>query len=591
MSFIKSWSALLLGACLVSAPAVAQTGNAGAKPSPGAEQPQTSTASPAAMPGGEPHYVRPETPEQRKQRLGTWEDPGPDPDPKKGFIRFGHLYHIERFDRGVAAFDQREGWVRPIAYANIPAEIYQLNDLYVWAWMLDPTEYPKPPEPLPDNRQTRKYDEAALSYLRNFRPEFQKLSPPESGKTIRFEESSEGLPDAGSWRNSLAVADMNGDGFPDIIAPPQRGGNGLPTIFLGDGKGHWKVWDTVKWPYALNYGSVVAADFNHDGHMDLAFAVHLNGLHVWLGDGKGNFTDASEGLPNDWPTRRVVAADIDKDGWVDLVAISEGPTPLQTTNVYPKLMVFLNGGNKGTKWTRLDVSQPRQQFGSDWLAVGDFNGDGIPDFAGSSVYFNGTEILYLSEGPKSPKKWKGVGAATTIPYYSYHFANAAGRFVKGSKRDDAIISYVRAWPADVDPRIVPDPPLKQVVGLDRVSFQGKEPQRVAIARWEGNAAVTGMAAVDVDGDGNLDIAYVRAEPRAIVVLLGDGKGGFQEARVEGVALLDNPIYDIKLVDLNGDGKPDLLVAYESGAGGITSLSRPTGSIHVYLNRGTSIGQK
>jgi FG-GAP-like repeat len=577
----KSWTPLLMlcAGPLFGPPLVGQPVPI-PQPPPGSAQ-QVSGAS--AIPGGEPHYVLAETPEQRKLRLATQEDPGVNPDPKATYIRYGHLYHIARYDRKLAAFDQPEGWVRPLAMVNVPEEVYQLNEQFVWVWELDLTEY-KPPEPTPDNREIRKYDEKAVAYLREVRPEYQKLDPPWAEKTVKFEESSEGLPDSGSWRNSFAVADMNGDGFPDLIAPPQRGGNGLPTIFLGDGKGHWRIWDTVKWPYPLNYGSVAAADFNHDGHMDLALGVHLNGVHVWLGDGKGNFTDASEGLPNDWPTRRVVTADVDKDGWADLVAISEGPTPLQTTNVYPKLMVFLNGGKKGMKWTRLDVSEPRQQFGGDWLAVGDFNGDGIPDFAASSVYFNGTEILYVSNGPK---KWKGIGSLTAIPLYSYYYANGAGRFVKSSRRDDAIVSYLRSWPGDMDPRVVPDPPARTNIGLDRISFQGKEPQRIPIMRWEGKAVVGALAVGDIDGDGNLDVAFVRAEPRELVILLGDGKGGFKRARVEGVSVPDNPIYDLKLVDLTGDGKLDLLMAFESGGGGMTSITRQTGSVHVFLNRGAS----
>src|SRR5947208_3516260 len=79
-----------------------------------------------------------------------------------------------------------------------------------------------------------------IAFFKRIAPQFVALSPAASTKTITFTESSDGLPQTGSWRNTLAVADMNGDGFPDIIAPPARKGNGTPVIFLGDGKGHWK---------------------------------------------------------------------------------------------------------------------------------------------------------------------------------------------------------------------------------------------------------------------------------------------------------------------------------------------------------------
>ena len=38
-------------------------------------------------------------------------------------------------------------------------------------------------------------------------------------------------------------------------------------------------------------------------------------------------------------------------------------------------------------------------------------------------------------------------------------------------------------------------------------------------------------------------------------------------------------------DVNGDGKPDVIIAYESS--GSTMLSARDGSIHVYLNRGAT----
>jgi hypothetical protein len=79
---------------------------------------------------------------------------------------------------------------------------------------------------------------------------------------VRFEESSDGLPDAGSWRNGGAVADMNGDGNPDIVLPPQRAGNGIPAIFVGDGKGGFRE---VFHDRAFPSRRLVATDVDRDG--------------------------------------------------------------------------------------------------------------------------------------------------------------------------------------------------------------------------------------------------------------------------------------------------------------------------------------
>ena len=543
--------------------------------------PQPATASAAQTPqnvpdGGVPTYIRPETPEQRKARVGTAEDPGLDPDPNKHFWRFGKACHIEKFDRRFAAYDQVDpGYVRPMAMVNFAKEIYQQNENYVWVWIVDP----QPDEAKIEQAPPSAYNKATIDFLRKIRMDFSSLTPPtRSDMVVRFEDSSEGLPKQGSWRNSLAIADMNEDGCPDIIVPPERAGGNVPAIFLGDCKGHWKLWKDVKWPYTLDYGSVVAADFNKDGHMDLAFAVHLHGVFVWLGDGKGTFTPVEEGLPRNFPTRRIAVADVDGDGYPDIVGISEGPTAVDESQRIGKIRAFLNR-KKGTAWQGIDISDPSKFVGGDWLAVGDFNGDRRPDFAGASVYFNSQDILYLSSGPK---KWQAVPSdGWTIPSLSYYFANAAGKFAS-KKRDDVVVSYVHFWPTSLDPSLVPKPPLQNASNVDLISFPGGKLKRTPIMRWEGSG-VWAMGTGDFDGDGNLDILFTRLLPRDVVLLLGDGKGGFTRVTAEGLKLEPETNYDLRVADLNGDGRPDVIIMYETSS--TTSLSPRTGSIHVFLNRG------
>jgi len=551
-----------------------------------ATAPQPAWDTSAVPDGGVPTWIKPETPEHRRERLGTAEDPGINPEPGKHWWRFGKEFTIERFERKWAAYDREEGTVRPFAQVNFAFEIYQQNNRFVWTW--NPVEEPATSTPEVPATPPSRFLKGDIAFFERSRSQFTSLTPPKNDTVIRFEESSDGLPTEGSWRNSLAVADMNGDGFPDIIAPPQRGSadNALPAIFLGDGKGHWKFWSEARWPHQLDYGSVVAADFNKDGHMDLAFAVHLNGIFVFLGDGKGNFTEVTEGLPHDFASRRLIVLDVNHDGYPDLATASEGPSVAGVqSSPHGKAIVLLNK-NKGHSWEAQDIAAPGIKTGGDWMSTGNFNGDGTPDFFLGSIYYGSWDVLFLSKGPKEWAPYPSDG--DVVPSRAYYSASTAGKF-SSKTRDDAIISFFRDWPADLDPRIVPKPDLEQIVEVDRMSFGKDVPERIPIARWGGNQLVSGLASADFNGDGKLDIIYTHFRPAGqgseAVILLGDGKGGFTQAKVEGLPILDLVSYDVKVADVNGDGKPDVIIMYESSAK--TAFATKNGSIRVYLNRGSS----
>lgn len=584
---------LFFATCVAAALSPAAFAQTPPKPVTVAAPQNSATQSSATVPeGGMPTWIKPETPEHRRERLGTNVDPGINPDPEVHFWRFGKSYHIEKNERKWAAYDREEGTVRPMAMVNFAFEIYQQNEKYVWTWVIDPDPQPAV-QPVAPSAPGPRYSASDLKVFEILRPQYFPLDPAKNDRTIRFEESSEGLPQVGSFRNSMAIADMNEDGFPDIVLPPQRGGSdGLPAIYLGDGKGHWKGWPATV-PHALDYGSVVVADFNKDGHKDMAFSVHLTGLFVYLGDGKGHFTEASEGLPHDFPTRRLIVADINHDGDPDLVAVTEGPTPRPMAGEPHGPLIALINKNKGKSWQAVNIAPPGATTGGDWLSAGQFNEDGRTDFVIGSIYLGSRDIFYLSKGAN---EWARLeNKDDLIPWGAYFYGNAAGR-ITSKTHDDAIISYIRYWPGDLDPAVMPRPPLAEATGIDRVSFaKDGTATRYPIARWGGHRPITGVALADVDGDGNLDIVYTDLARNEVVILLGDGKGGFTRAASEGISLLDLGLYDIKVVDVNGDKKPDVVVMYESGSStnaASAALATPpfassSGSVHVFLNRGFS----
>jgi hypothetical protein len=166
----------------------------------------------------------------------------------------------------------------------------------------------------------------------------------------------------------VAVGDFNGDGHLDLAVgtynwPP------MVSVLLGNGDGTFQAAQA----YVLGGidiggslpGTVVAADFNRDGKLDLAVADADGGpVSVLLGNGDGTFQPAQQ-YPGGRGFGDVAVADFNLDGIPDLAV-----------NGLAMVGVFLGKGD-GT----FQAAQSYPVGFSRFLAVGDFNGDGYPDIA------------------------------------------------------------------------------------------------------------------------------------------------------------------------------------------------------------------
>jgi hypothetical protein len=116
----------------------------------------------------------------------------------------------------------------------------------------------------------------------------------------------------------VAVADVNGDGRPDLIVA--NGDDDTVSVLLGNGDGTFQNQKTF--PVGYHPVLVAVADVNGDGRLDLITAnAGDNTVSVLLGNGNGSFTPAS---PNNAVSRRNTPylADLTGDGLPDSVILN-----------------------------------------------------------------------------------------------------------------------------------------------------------------------------------------------------------------------------------------------------------------------------
>jgi hypothetical protein len=201
---------------------------------------------------------------------------------------------------------------------------------------------------------------------------------------------------------ALTVADFNGDGIMDIAAvspgvPPDFGQpypDGDVYVFQGVGSGGFSaplIFDSG----GINPLSIKAADVNRDGKLDLVIAnagdpnstmPEFNGTSVGVvlnvgNTGVGstiNFGVTNSLTSNSYGTFAVAVADFNLDGKPDIAAINYG-SPLNPT---PDAFVSLYMGNGSGGFTSGSPATYDLQWnspGGQYLASGDFDGNGTPD--------------------------------------------------------------------------------------------------------------------------------------------------------------------------------------------------------------------
>ena len=321
---------------------------------------------------------------------------------------------------------------------------------------------------------------------------------------LTFQPVDAGLPQTGMWRHGFAVADMNGDGRPDLVFTSPRKDPGPPRIFLNQGGLRFVRWEEVAFPsLRFDYGAVSAADFDGDGATDLAVGVHYGGVIVLLGDGQGRFSAVSDGFtfPSPFSSRALTVTDWNSDGRLDVAALSDGPRP--GSAVHLGVTVFENLGSSW-KTTRATVSDAT--FG-DSIAAGDIDGDGLSDLVTASHRNGDAHVVRVgSDGDLTARAINTTSAPGIVSAVEVADFDRDGR-------DEIVVGYSSLTTG--------------VVSLELLSFpSGSRPvQRL----WsEGGAGVIAIATGDLNGDGARDIVAALLDGR-ILTFAGNGQGSVERA--------------------------------------------------------------
>lgn len=319
------------------------------------------------------------------------------------------------------------------------------------------------------------------------------------------------------YPQSVATADFNGDGKPDLVLVA----NGGISVLLGNGNGTFQT--------AVNNsgkgGTIAAAvaDFNGDGKPDIATANGLsNTVSIWLGNGDGTFqTPVSYALSTSSGyvyAQSIAVSDFNGDGKADVVVAAESGG-----------VTVLLGNGDGT------LGQSIGAMGSIYatsVAVGDFNGDGKPDIAATESCCG----IEISLGNGDGTFQAPVNFSTA---FSNLYAVSVGDFNGDGKADLAAASYE---------------------GVDVLLGNGDGTFQTVVA-YATLTASPALAIGDVNGDGKADLITADDASNA-TVLLGNGDGTFQTP--VNYSAGSQP-YAVAVGDFNLDGRTDLAVAnFNSG---------------------------
>jgi len=316
--------------------------------------------------------------------------------------------------------------------------------------------------------------------------------------------------------DSVAIGDLNGDGKPDLATVALEANT--VAVLTNNGDGSFRP--DAEYRTGKRPDSVAIADLNGDGKSDLATSNAAGSVSVLLNGRDGTFGPRVDYRVGEEPLSLAIG-DLNGDRKPDLLVTDQAPRETSS--------VLLNGGDGSFG---AEAAYP-----TGWIVgLGDLNGDGKKDLAALDSDRTVAVLLNRGDGSFAGKVDYRTGDGPS--------ALTIGDLNADGKLDLATANF------GIEPMGVGNT-VSVLLNKGDGSFRPKRD-------FETAEYPTSVAIGDANGDGKPDVVTADAETEAISVLLNRGDGSFSTRLEYPKDVKPGGAESAAIVDVNGDGEPDLL---------------------------------